>query len=105
MRARMQKIVERALQRRAGCRHLLHHRIPRAQCALGRVEITRLAKQMPEPQQRTRSDAVAGRNRFVRERLRPLDQRFVIVRGKPEAAAFAILEAFDQCVRECGRPC
>src|SRR5690606_20409328 len=72
----------------------------RARC---RVEVARLAEQEPEPLQRAGGDAVARGHGFVTERLRPVNQRLVIVGGEPEAAVLRVVEMLEQRVRELDR--
>ena len=87
---------QRHAQRRERARVLLHLRVERAQRALRRVQIARLAEQVTEPLQSQRSDAIARRRSVVRSRLGANDQLFVIAAGEEEAAGDRIFEAREQ---------
>jgi len=59
---------------------------------------------MPEPQQYLRGNAVSRRHRLVGERLRPMNQRLVIV-GREKEATVRILESVEQDVHELADEC
>ena len=92
---RVGQFVECHEQRGVRVRKFLQHAPGRAQRALGRVEVARLAEQQPEPDQDSRGNAVAGRRGVVAERLRPQDQLLVIVGGEVEAARVPVLEVLS----------
>ena len=101
-RRRSEQLVERVQQRRVALGVAPDRVEPGAHRALGRVEIALLAEQVPELDEDARRDPVAGWDRFVREGLRLVDQRFVIVGGEVEAAAL-VLEMREQRVDELAR--
>ena len=71
--------------------------------AFGRFQVSGLAEQMAEASEPGRGDAVSGRQGIVRERLAAVHELLVVVGGEPEAAPLAVLEAFEEGIRESER--
>ncbi len=76
--------AKRQAQRRECAGVPLHLREEQAQRMLGRIEVARLADQVPQALQAERGHPIARGRGAVRSRLGSQDERFVIAAGEEE---------------------